>query len=183
FLAMREGGAHEPRREIVRIVEGCQGVCEVEVEVAPRFDYGEVTPWLRRATAQTFTAVGGGDGLLIWSDGELESEGDRLLVRAALHAGERLRLLIRFVRPHLLERDCEEADGEGVDARLEETVGWWRRWRTRLRGDGAAQPAVVRSALLLKALTYAPTGALVAAPTTSLPETPGGKRNWDYRFS
>jgi len=183
FFAICERGAHEPRREIVRIVECCQGAGAVEIEIAPRFDYGEVTPWLRRATAHAFTAVGGDDGLLIWSDRELEDEGDGLLVNASLHAGERLRLLMRFVRPHLLEHEPLDEDGGAVDARLQETVGWWRRWRTRLTGDGAGQPAVVRSALLLKALTYAPTGALVAAPTTSLPEAPGGKRNWDYRFS
>jgi GH15 family glucan-1,4-alpha-glucosidase len=72
-----------------------------------------------------------------------------------------------------------------MDRRLEETTGWWRRWRRKLRleGDEDEQAAVVRSALTLKALTYAPTGAVVAAPTTSLPECLGGERNWDYRFS
>src|SRR5205807_2716501 len=70
-----------------------------------------------------------------------------------------------------------------LDARLDETVQWWRRWRKRVRAERLDDRAVVRSALTLKALTYAPTGAIVAAPTTSLPESPGGARNWDYRFS
>jgi GH15 family glucan-1,4-alpha-glucosidase len=100
-----------------------------------------------------------------------------------LNEGERLRLLIRHARPHLLEHEEPEEDDEAFDARLRETVRWWRAWRKRLSGPGSQNPAAVRSALLLKALTYAPTGAIVAAPTTSLPETPGGERNWDYRFS
>ena len=74
-------------------------------------------------------------------------------------------------------------DAGEVDGRLEETARWWRAWRERLSEDGPDHGAVVRSALTLKALTYAPTGAIVAAPTTSLPETVGGERNWDYRYS
>jgi GH15 family glucan-1,4-alpha-glucosidase len=183
FFAMREHGAREPRRELIRIVECERGSAEVRVEVAPRFDYGSVRPWLRRAAADVFTAIGGDDGLLVWSDGELRAEGEALLACGRIHAGERLRLLIRFVRPHLLEREQTAVDGGEVDERLEETVAWWRAWRGRLSEDGPDHGAVVRSALTLKALTYAPTGAIVAAPTTSLPEAVGGERNWDYRYS
>jgi GH15 family glucan-1,4-alpha-glucosidase len=183
FFAMREHGALDPRRELIRIVECERGSAEVRVEVAPRFDYGTVRPWLRRAAADVFTAIGGDDGLMIWSDGELRAEREALLACRRIHAGERLRLLIRFVRPHLLEREQIVVDGGEVDGRLEETVAWWRAWRERLSEDGPDHGAVVRSALTLKALTYAPTGAIVAAPTTSLPETVGGERNWDYRYS
>jgi GH15 family glucan-1,4-alpha-glucosidase len=183
FFAMREHGALEPRGELVRIVECERGSAELEIEVAPRFDYGAVRPWLRRAATDVFTAIGGDDGLLVWSDGELAVERQALVARREVHAGERLRLLIRFVRPHLLEEEPSAQDGGQVDARLQETVSWWRCWRKRLRHDGADREAMVRSALTLKALTYAPTGAIVAAPTTSLPETLGGERNWDYRYS
>jgi GH15 family glucan-1,4-alpha-glucosidase len=183
FFAMRRDGALQPRRELVRIVECERGSAEVRFEVAPRFDYGAVRPWLRRAASDVFTAIGGNDGLLVWSDGEIVVEQDALLAGARIHAGERLRLLIRFVRPHLLEDEQAALDGEQVDARLSETVGWWRVWRERLRRDGPDHGAIVRSALTLKALTYAPTGAVVAAPTCSLPETVGGERNWDYRYS
>lgn len=183
-FAMRERGAHEPRREIVRVLECERGTAEVEIQIAPRFDYGAVKPWLRRAGSDAFTAIGGDDGLLVWSDGRLESDGETLTAGASLHVGERLRLLLRFVRPHLLEDESSAAlDGDAVDSRLEETIAWWRRWRERLGRDGVDQRAVVRSALTLKALTYAPTGAIVAAPTAALPETLGGERNWDYRFS
>jgi len=183
-FAMREHGAQQPRREIVRIIECQQGSADIEVQIAPRFDYGSVRPWLRRAEIDVFTAIGGDDGLLIWSDGELDSDGESLCARASLHAGERLRLLMRFVRPHLLEHEqTSDLGSESVDTRLSETIEWWQRWRERLHHDGVDQEAVVRSALTLKALTYAPTGAIVAAPTASLPETLGGERNWDYRFS
>ncbi len=183
FLAMREHGAMEPRRELIRLLECERGSAEVRVEVAPRFDYGTVRPWLRRAATDVFTAIGGNDGLLVWSDGEFGVEREALVAHRRIHAGERLRLLIRFVRPHLLEREQMAVDGGEVDERLQETIAWWRVWRERLSDDGPDHGAVVRSALTLKALTYAPTGAIVAAPTTSLPETIGGERNWDYRYS
>jgi GH15 family glucan-1,4-alpha-glucosidase len=183
FFAMRERGALQPRRELVRIVECERGSAEVRFEVAPRFDYGAVRPWLRRAASDVFTAIGGNDGLLVWSDGEIGVDREALLAGGRIHAGERLRLLIRFVRPHPLEDEQATLDAEQVDARLAETVSWWRTWRERLRRDGPDHGAIVRSALTLKALTYAPTGAVIAAPTCSLPETIGGERNWDYRYS
>ena len=183
FFAMREHGALEPRRELIRIVECERGSAEARFEISPRFDYGAVRPWLRRAGTNVFTAIGGDDGLLVWSDGELRAEPESLLASGRIHAGERLRLLIRFVRPHLLEREQIALDAGEVDRRLEETIRWWGTWRKRLSEDGRDHAAVVRSALTLKALTYAPTGAIVAAPTTSLPETMGGERNWDYRYS
>ena len=95
-----------------------------------------------------------------------------------------MRLSIEAVRPE--DIDIEPPDPvppDRLDARLEETVEWWRRWSAGGSFEGSAAAAVKRSAIVLKALTYAPTGAIVAAPTTSLPETPGGSRNWDYRYS
>jgi GH15 family glucan-1,4-alpha-glucosidase len=95
-----------------------------------------------------------------------------------------VRLSLQFARPEEVDRDQPQAPApEELDARLDETVAWWRRWFTTLsvKGDGAED--VRRSAAVLKALSYTPTGAIVAAPTTSLPEVIGGKRNWDYRYS
>ncbi|HUN77581.1 MAG TPA: glycoside hydrolase family 15 protein [Solirubrobacteraceae bacterium] len=184
FFAVHTGGALRPRGELIRVVECERGGTEVAIEVAPRFDYGAVRPWLRRAASDAFTAIGGDDGLLVWSDGELSREHGALVARRRIHAGERLRLLIRFVRPHLLATEQGAAPSAAeVDARLNETALWWRRWRERLRRDGPDHEALVRSALTLKALTYAPSGAIVAAATASLPETLGGERNWDYRYS
>jgi GH15 family glucan-1,4-alpha-glucosidase len=185
FFAMHNDGAQDPRHELIRIVECVRGPIDVNIEVAPRFDYGSSRPWLRRTGSQAFTAIGGDDGLLIWSDGAPEIEGDSVSARARLHPGERLRLVIRFVRPHLLEdAQISGTPAEDVDARLEETLAWWHQWQSRLDTSGAVAPeGVVRSALTLKALSYAPTGAIIAAATASLPETLGGERNWDYRYS
>ncbi len=185
FFAMHENGALDPRRELIRIVESTQGSAEVDVEIAPRFDYGEVRPWLRRAEADLFTVIGGDDGLVVWSDGEIETTDDLTLhARATLHSGERLRLVLHFVQPHLLDHEPPSPyDPVDVDARFTETCRWWQRWRTRLRDEGSGKASMVRSALTLKALSYAPTGAIVAAATTSLPEVLGGERNFDYRFS
>jgi GH15 family glucan-1,4-alpha-glucosidase len=186
FFAMREGGAADPRREVVRLIECVRGVAEVTVEVTPRFDYGQVTPWLRRVAANGFAAIGGDDCLLIWAGSEIEADDDRLRVRERLHNGERLSLLMRFVRPHLLAGEPLAGPApEEIDTRLEETLRWWEKWRERVRrgGHGPEWAGVARSALTLKALTYAPSGAMVAAATSSLPEVSGGERNWDYRYS
>jgi GH15 family glucan-1,4-alpha-glucosidase len=184
FFAMRDGGALDPRRELVRIARCTRGSVDVAVEVAPRFDYGVVRPWLRRVSADTFTAIGGDAGLVVWSDASTEIECESLCARATLHAGERLRLAMRFVRPHLIEERARAQIGpEEIDAHLQETVDWWRAWRERLQVGEPDDYGLVRSAMVLKALSYAPTGAMAAAATTSLPEAKGGKRNWDYRFS
>ena len=185
FMAMREHGAQNPRGELIRIAECERGSADIRFELAPRFDYGAVRPWLRRTGSRTFAAVGGADGLLVWSDGEPDVQEEAVASAARLRSGERLRLVIRYVRPHRLEHELEQGplDAEEVDERLEETIGWWRRWRERLAGGGSDRRAVARSALTLKALAYAPTGAIAAAPTTSLPEEIGGERNWDYRYS
>jgi GH15 family glucan-1,4-alpha-glucosidase len=183
FFAVADCEEPARGRELVRILECERGTAAVEVELAPRFDYGAVTPWLRRAAANTFTALGGDDGLLIWSDGELESDGGVLKARATLHSGDRLRVLMRYVRPHRMDEESSAPDAAQIDEQLAATARWWRKWRERVGRDGPEHDAVVRSVLTLKALTYAPTGAIVAAPTASLPETIGGERNWDYRFS
>ena len=85
---MREDGALDPRRELIRIVECERGTVEVSIEIAPRFDYGAVRPWLRRTSAEVFTAIGGDDGLLVWSDGDAPREQHSLIAHERLPAGE-----------------------------------------------------------------------------------------------
>jgi GH15 family glucan-1,4-alpha-glucosidase len=183
-LTMRPGGARRPYRQLLRVVDGLEGAVDLRVEVVPRFDYGQVRPWIRRA-GHTWQALGGDDGLVI--------EGDVPLVRSGLHdlvaevrvaAGQRLRLSLRHVRPEVLDgsRSRPPAPAE-LDRRLEQTVAWWRGWSGHGGPLGQDQPALLRSAMVLKALTHATTGAIAAAATTSLPEAPGGPRNWDYRAS
>ena len=184
-FTMRRGGAGDPHRQLVRVVEGIRGHVDLRLTIAPRFDYGELAPWIRRAGIQTWTAVGGDDGLLIWSDAELEQhERHELAGRLSVKEGERVRVSIIAAHPEELDQRQESIESEEVDRRLEYTIGWWRRWASGARSlDGPNSAAAVRSAIVLKALTHAPTGAIAAAATTSLPEAPGGERNWDYRYT
>ena len=185
-MTMHEGGARDPHNQLLRVVECDRGVLELEVEIVPRFDYGGVRPWMRRHGPHVHSAVGGDDGLVIWCDGELEMVGHHDLRGSyTLRAGDRLRLSLGFVRPEELdEKDPEPFEPEAIDARLDETIEWWRRFAAQAHDlPGPEAPGVMRSVLVLKAMQYATTGAIAAAPTTSLPEAPGGSRNWDYRYS
>jgi GH15 family glucan-1,4-alpha-glucosidase len=180
----------QPEREhraLLRVVEGVRGSVTVRFTVRPRFDYGEVTPWLRHHGRGVFSAIGGDDGLLLALDGGLEPDGEGgLRGEVTVRAGERARLLLAFRRPEELDREeYPPPDPEVLDAAVEATVERWREWTGRGRVD---DEGVRRSAIVLKALTYAPTGAMVAAPTTSLPETlegpaSGEHRTWDYRYA
>jgi GH15 family glucan-1,4-alpha-glucosidase len=174
---------------LVRIVEGVRGSLSLKAEIVPRFDYGAVLPWLREAGGENaFAAIGGDDGLLIRADFELEVvDRHRLEGELTVGEGERRRLCLGYQRPVELEPldRFEALDPERIDAALERTVERWREWCSQLSGDALDHVGVARSAAVLKALTYEPTGAIVAAPTTSLPEARdlGGSRNWDYRYS
>ena len=184
-FAMRPGGRQRPHRQILRIVEGLAGAVELSIIVAARFDFGELRPWIRRVDNQTYVAVGSDDGLVVWSDAGLEFSGEHDLTTSfAVREGERRRLSIQFEWPQNLDRESRSIPQPGeCDARLRETIDWWTKWTARAHLEGGDLAAAKRSAIVLKALTCAPTGAIIAAPTTSLPESPGGERNWDYRFS
>jgi GH15 family glucan-1,4-alpha-glucosidase len=174
---------------LVRIVEGLQGSLELAVEVVPRFDYGAVSPWLREAGGEnSFAAIGGDDGLLIRADFGLGVvDHHRLEGRLEVGEGERRRLSLGYWRPVDLEPldRFDRLDPDWLDDALERAVERWRQWFSRLSGDALRFDGVGRSAAILKALSYKTTGAVVAAPTTSLPEARdlGGERNWDYRYS
>ena len=184
-FTMRRGGREEPYRQLVRVVEGVRGKVDLEIRVAPRFDYGEVKPWVRRSSLSVHTAVGGSSGLMISSDFDFEMVGGHdLVARVTVRAEERMRMSIHFHRPEQLDVELAATHSTvSVDERLEDTVAWWRRWAQKAQLEGSDGPSARRSALILKALTNAPTGAMAAAATTSLPESVGGTRNWDYRFS
>ncbi|MGB6451361.1 MAG: glycoside hydrolase family 15 protein, partial [Steroidobacteraceae bacterium] len=185
FFAMREGGRTHPRRELVRIIEGVRGSLELSVRIVPRFDFGEVRPWIRRSGHSAFIAVGGNTGLLMFGDIALEPADEHSLqAQVRVAAGERLHLALQFVPPEDLHTASARAeDRDRLAAHYEETLRWWRGWSSKLVYPESAGAGIARSAVVLKALTYAPTGAIVAAPTTSLPEQVGGPRNWDYRYS
>jgi GH15 family glucan-1,4-alpha-glucosidase len=185
FFAMRSGGRTHPRRELVRIVEGVKGRMRFAVRIVPRFDFGEVRPWIYRADHSGFIAAGGNTGIIMFGDVALESRAAHELGgEAEVRPGERLHLALQFVAPKDLHAAAARSEvRERLAAHYEETRRWWQDWSSKLVYPRAAGAHIARSAIVLKALTYAPTGAIIAAPTTSLPERSGGERNWDYRFS
>jgi GH15 family glucan-1,4-alpha-glucosidase len=181
---MRRGGRREPYQQILRCVEGVRGKVEISVEIVPRFDYGDILPWIRRQ-GDHYLAFGGSSGLLISGDIPLAPQGRHdLAADFTVSAGERRRLSILFRRPELLEGGkFAPPDTAELDRRLAETREWWEEWSAQGTFPAPYADLVSRSAIVLKGLSNAPTGAIAAAATTSLPEAPGGGRNWDYRFT
>ena len=184
-FVMRKGGATNPRRQLLRIVEGVRGHVELKVSIVPRFDCGEVKAWVRRHGQRLYSALGASDALVVAGDCDLEiCDQHDLEGTISVKPGERVRLSIRAADPAAIDpTPPNPAPAEELDNRLDETIKWWKRWGERAHRDRFDGPAVMRSALVLKALTNAPTGAVVAAATTSLPEAVGQGRNWDYRYS
>jgi GH15 family glucan-1,4-alpha-glucosidase len=166
---------------LVRTVECVDGSVEVELVCEPVFDYGQTaakwtTPDGDRHVAD---ASGGGVSFRLQSDLALGVEGDRIRGRHVLKAGEHAYCALSWAEGLAAPQDFDEAE-----ARVDSTIRFWRDWLDRARiPDHRLRDPVQRSALTIKGLTYMPTGATVAALTTSLPETPGGERNWDYRYT
>jgi GH15 family glucan-1,4-alpha-glucosidase len=184
-LTMRAGGEHEPHRQILRVVEGVKGSVKLTLDIVPRFDYGAVKPWIRRAGGGGHVAVGGSDGLFISGDFPVRMKHRHDLIGSCtVKAGDKLRLSLIYRKPEELDEGLPDVPAvEELDRRLQETIAWWRNWSGRCTFNGRYREQALRSAIVLKGLTNAPTGAFSAAPTTSLPEAPGGPRNWDYRYS
>jgi GH15 family glucan-1,4-alpha-glucosidase len=182
-FTMREGGERDPHRQLLRVFEGVQGTVRFRVEIVPRFDFGEVRPWVRRHGDSLFSAIGGDDGLVIWTDADSIEPGDNhdLSVEITVREGQRVRLSIAYAAPDEIDEfEPKPYDPQELDDRLEYTLGWWRDWSGSAKLD---DPGAIRSAAVLRGLQHAATGAIAAAPTTSLPEWIGGPRNWDYRYS
>ena len=185
FYALPASTGEYPYRHLIRIIEGVSGSVEFDLKIAPRFDYGALKPWIRKEGVRVYSAIGGNDGLLISTDAEISQSGKHSLEACVtVHAGERARLSFLSVPPERLDYDRPAApDSEELDRRLEQTIEWWREWSSALRFEGPYKPAVLRSAIAIRALMNDQTGAVAAAATTSLPESPGGTLNWDYRYS
>jgi GH15 family glucan-1,4-alpha-glucosidase len=171
FMPVRSGAP-----DLVRIVAGRRGRVHMRLELVIRFDYGSIVPWVRR-TARGISAIGGPDSLTLQSDVPLHGEDLRTVADFVVDEGQRLAFDLTWHPSHAPSRD-----GLDVEQALERTRSWWQQWSDRCTVAGPWRDAVVRSLVTLKALTYAPTGAMVAAPTTSLPGQIGGVRNWDYRY-
>jgi GH15 family glucan-1,4-alpha-glucosidase len=184
-FTMREGGTHHPHNQFLRIVEGISGNVDFRAEIVPRFDYGSIKPWIRRTKHGDYKAIGGSDGLFISGDIALDmKERHDLEGRFTIAQGQRKRLSLVWNLPENLDGTPIKApSAEELDNRLQQTIDWWNDWTGRYSFNGRWSEYVLRSATVLKGLTNAPTGAIAAAATTSLPEAPKSSRNWDYRFS
>jgi GH15 family glucan-1,4-alpha-glucosidase len=163
--------------DLVRIVEGLEGTVELGTELVIRFDYGTVVPWVRRLDEKTLLAIAGPDAVALRTPVPLRGEDFRTRGEFMVAEGDRVPFVLTWYPSH--RKPPDEVD---PDKALEETHEYWDDWANRCEFEGDHHDAVHQSLLVLKALTYAPTGGIVAAPTTSLPERIGGVRNWDYRF-
>ncbi|HWH38202.1 MAG TPA: glycoside hydrolase family 15 protein [Usitatibacter sp.] len=166
-----------PDSSIVRIVAGETGTVPMALSLALRFDYGMCHPWFSPLPDGTIEAVSGPDKLALRTPVPLERKDGTLVARFEVHAGERIPFVLSYTPSHL-------ATPKPIDAEhaLGVTDAYWKDWSSTGDIAGEYEEPIVRSLLTLKALTYAPTGGIVAAATTSLPESIGGARNWDYRY-
>ena len=162
---------------LVRIVEGVTGAVEMESTIALRFGYGRVVPWVRRIE-HVVCAVAGPDS--VWITTPVRLVGHEMAHHAdfVVRAGERVPFVLTWLPSHV----PGPPPATDADEALAQTAGFWADWVARCSYQGRYRDAVVRSLITIKALTYEPTGGIVAAPTTSLPEDLGGVRNWDYRY-
>lgn len=162
--------------DIVRIVEGIRGTVPMRTELVIRFDYGRIVPWVRRVDG-ALLAIAGPDALCLRTPVEVRGKDLTTVAEFSVGAGERVPFALTWFPSHeSLPKAIEP------ERALAETEAYWTRWSGLCRDRGEYREEIHRSLLVLKALTYAPTGGIVAAPTTSLPERIGGVRNWDYRY-
>ncbi len=167
----------EDHPEIVRVVEGVSGRVDMRMDLCIRFGYGSTIPWVRRLDG-LLTAVAGPDALALWTPVATRGEDMTTVAELTVQAGQRVPFVLSWYPSN--ERPPRPVD---ADYSLDDTASWWEEWSSLSAvEEGPWRDAVMRSAITLKALTFEPTGGIVAAVTTSLPEAPGGERNWDYRF-
>ena len=163
--------------DVVRLVRGDAGRVRMTMELILRFDYGSIIPWVSRLEDGTWRAIAGPDMVVLHTPVEVRGKDLTTVAEFEVAAGETIPFALTYGASH--KRPPQPID---TAASLRGTEAFWKDWDARACGDGDWCDAVKRSLMVLKALTYAPTGGIVAAPTTSLPEQLGGARNWDYRY-
>ncbi len=173
FMPLRSHGTSH----LIRIVRGLHGQVRMQTDFVLRFGYGRIVPWITRLGENTLKAIAGPDMVVLHADIALEADGYRHRGEFTVAGGDTVTFSLRYGASY-------QAPPPAIDPleALEATEAAWKRWARQCRRRGKCSEDVMRSAITLKALTYHPTGGIVAAPTTSLPETLGGERNWDYRF-
>lgn len=167
---------NEDTADLVRIVRGDSGSVPMQLEAIFRFDYGRIAPWVRRQE-HGLSAIAGPNALQVYTPLGLRGKGMTTVAEFSVGAGDMVPCILSWYPAH---KDPPSApDGERL---LESADSWWKAWSSQYKEKGKWCEGVSRSLITLKALTYSPTGGIVAAPTTSLPEQIGGVRNWDYRY-
>jgi GH15 family glucan-1,4-alpha-glucosidase len=163
--------------DLVRIVEGIEGTVPMHMWLSIRFGYGSILPWVQRHGEETRIAIAGPDALAVHTPVPMRGQDLCTVSEFTIAAGERAPFTLMWFPSH--EEIPPPIDAEQS---LDDTCSFWRDWIGRSTYQGRWEQAVLRSLIVLKAMTYEPTGGIVAAPTTSLPEQIGGVRNWDYRY-
>ena len=166
----------EDHPRVVRMVEGVSGSVDMRMDLVLRTDYGAIVPWVRRV-GKLLSATAGPDALGLWTSVETRGENMTTVADFTVTQGENETFELTWFPSHK-----EVPHPANPVFAIDDSEAWWREWASSCTFEGVWRDAVVRSLITLKALTYQPTGGIVAAPTTSLPETLGGKRNWDYRY-
>jgi len=174
FMPVRQGRSES---RLIRLVVGKRGTVAMRAELIVRFGYGGWTPWVTRTENGDLLAIAGPDMLHLRTPVELRGERMTTVSDFIVSAGQRIPFVLTYIPSHLPIPDPEN----GEEA-LQLTEAFWLSWACTFRSEGPYAELITRALITLKALTYAPTGGMVAAPTTSLPEQLGGSRNWDYRF-
>ncbi|HTV95649.1 MAG TPA: glycoside hydrolase family 15 protein [Steroidobacteraceae bacterium] len=164
------------RWDVVRIIEGVSGRVSMHLELIVRFDYGSIVPWVQRK-GNVLLMTAGPDTLELSGSVDVEGEDMKTVADFTVAAGERQWFSLNYRYSHLDTLPPVDAFAE-----LQEADAVWRKWTGRSKIESRWREPVIRSLITLKALQYRPSGGMIAAPTTSLPEQPGGVRNWDYRF-
>src|SRR5262249_27388033 len=169
----------EEKVDVVRIVRGDRGEVAMRMDLVLRFNYGQAVPWVRRRD-YGISAVSGPDAIELHTSIALQGRDLKTVAEFSVREGENVPFTLSYHHshktPHFVPDRLES---------LDRTIAWWQEWSKRCRFDSKQKEwreAVMRSLITLKLLTFGPTGGIVAAPTTSLPETIGGSRNWDYRY-
>src|SRR5207247_5691347 len=161
--------------DIIRVVEGLRGKVSMHMELIIRFDYGQIVPWVRKCHGG-LEAIAGPDGLILRTPIETRGKDLTSVAEFTVAKGDRVPFVLTWFASH-----AEPPRKVNAEHALRDTEQCWGNWSSQFQSKSEWRDAVMRSLLVLKGLTYAPTGGLVAAATTSLPEQIGGPRNWDYR--
>ena len=166
----------EEHPQVVRLVEGVRGSVPIRMDLSIRFDYGQAIPWVTRSD-HLLTATAGPSSLALWTRAETRGEELRTVAEVTVHEGQQIPFVLTWYPSHLTPP--RPIDPWYV---VSDTEAWWQAWSSACTYTGDYSDAVLRSLITLKGLTFEPTGGIVAAATTSLPEALGGNRNWDYRY-